>query len=376
MVHAPTCMTRTIIIVLTAAVLAGGLWYFNRGGEAPGRPRSFGPVLVVTEPVTRHLLVTSVEALGTTRANESVTLTANLTDTIRRINFEDGDYVKKGTVLVELTNEEEEAQLAEARANLDEAQRVLKRLIDLDERGIAAASDVDEARSLSAAAQARLDTIVARLQDRMIRAPFNGVLGFRNVSPGTLLMPGDSITTLDDVSLIKVDFTVPETALSIMQPESRIIAQSVGTGERLFEGTVRAVGSRVDPVTRAVVVRALIDNQDRALRPGMLLTIQVVTEEKTALAVPERAIVQKGERKMVYVIDDEQHAMPRPVELGIYQSGIVEIISGLAEDEVIVTEGVIKMRPGVEVRSSGADDQRQLAGRDGKHPGSEKDKQR
>lgn len=376
MAHAPNYMTRTIIIVLTAAVLAGGLWYFKSSNEAPGRPRSFGPVLVVTEPVTQHLLVSSVEALGTTHANESVTLTANLTDTIRRINFEDGDYVEKGTVLVELTNAEEEAQLAEARANLDEAQRVLKRLIGLDERGIAAASDVDEARSLSAAAQARLNTIVARLQDRLIRAPFNGVLGFRNVSPGTLLMPGDSITTLDDVSLIKVDFTVPETALSIMQLESRIIAHGVGTGERQFEGTVRAVGSRVDPVTRAVVVRAIIDNQDRALRPGMLLTIQVVTEEKMALAVPERAVVQNGERTMVYVIDDAQHAMPRSVELGIYQSGMVEIISGLTENEVIVTEGVIKMRPGVEVRSSGTDNQRQLAGRDGQHPGSEKNKQR
>jgi membrane fusion protein (multidrug efflux system) len=376
MAHAPNYMTRTIIIVLTAAVLAGGLWYFKSSNEAPGRPRSFGPVLVVTEPVTQHLLVSSVEALGTTHANESVTLTANLTDTIRRINFEDGDYVEKGTVLVELTNAEEEAQLAEARANLDETERVLKRLIGLDERGIAAASDVDEARSLSAAAQARLNTIVARLQDRLIRAPFNGVLGFRNVSPGTLLMPGDSITTLDDVSLIKVDFTVPETALSIMQLESRIIAHGVGTGERQFEGTVRAVGSRVDPVTRAVVVRAIIDNQDRALRPGMLLTIQVVTEEKMALAVPERAVVQNGERTMVYVIDDAQHAMPRSVELGIYQSGMVEIISGLTENEVIVTEGVIKMRPGVEVRSSGTDNQRQLAGRDDQHPGSEKNKQR
>ena len=376
MAHGPNRMTRTIIIVLTAAVLVGGLWYFKSGNEAPGRPRSFGPVLVVTEPVTQHLLVSSVEALGTTHANESVTLTANLTDTIRRINFEDGDYVEKGTVLVELTNQEEEAQLAEARANLDETQRVLKRLIDLDERGIAAASDVDEARSLSAAAQARLNTIVARLQDRLIRAPFNGVLGFRNVSPGTLLMPGDSITTLDDVSLIKVDFTVPETALSMMQLESRIIAHGAGTGERQFEGTVRAVGSRVDPVTRAVVVRAIIDNQDRALRPGMLLTIQVVTEEKMALAVPERAVVQNGERTMVYVIDDAQHAMPRSVELGIYQSGMVEIISGLTEDEVIVTEGVIKMRPGVEVRTASPDNQRQLAGRDGRRPGSEKNKQR
>lgn len=348
-------MKSVSIVIVLAAIAAGGFWYFSQGSKPSGggRPRSFGPVLVVAEPVERKAWITSIEALGTTKANKSVTLTASVTDTIHRVNFDDGDFVEAGTVLVELTNREEEAQLAEARANLDEARRQLRRLEDLDKQGIAATSDVDQARSLAAAAEARLNTVVARLQDRLIRAPFSGLLGFRDISPGALLMPGEAITTLDDVSSIKLDFTIPETLLSQIQPGHKVIATSAGTGNTAFEGTIRTIGSRVDPVTRAAVVRAIIDNPDRRLRPGMLLTIKIITAERNALSVPERAVVQNGDTAIVYIITDGRRAVPRPIQLGERQSGRVEVTAGLAEGELIVTEGVIKMRPGIDVRLAG-----------------------
>ncbi len=342
-------------MLVVAAVLAGGYWYLMQAEAPSGRPRGGFPTLVVAEPVTRQPLVLTVEALGTARANESVTLTASLTDTVRRVNFDDGDYVQAGTVLIELTNEEEEAQLAEARANLDEARRQLRRLEDLDKQGIAATSDVDEARSLAKAAQARLNSVIARLEDRLIRAPFSGVLGFREVSPGTLVTPGDAITTIDDVSTIKLDFTVPETVLGLMQPGRKVFARSVSWGDREFEGELRAVGSRVDPVTRAAVVRALIDNKDRALRPGMLLTVRVVAEERTALLIPERAVVQIGDSAFVYRYGDDDTAQRQPVELGARQAGVVEIVGGLSEGDLVITEGVVKLRPGISVRT--ADDE-------------------
>ena len=264
-------------------------------------------------------------------------------------DFEDGDFVEAGTILVELSNEEEEAQLAEARANLDEAQRQLARLEDLDEQGIAATSDVDEARAGAEAAEARLNSVIARLDDRLIRAPFSGMLGFREVSPGTLLMSGDAISTLDDVSQIKLDFTVPETVLNQMKPGGKIIARSASWGDREFAGIVRAVGSRVDPVTRAVVVRALIPNEDGALRPGMLLTVRVITEEKQAIMVPERVVVQVGTKAFVYVVDDENVAHRQVVQLGTRQAGNVEIVSGVNEGDRIVTLGIIKLRDGAKV---------------------------
>lgn len=345
---------RTIItIIVVLAIAAGGTWYFSRGSEPSGRPPFGGPIQVVAETAQRSTLTIAIEALGTARANESVLLTASLNETVRRVNFEDGDYVEKGAILVELSSEEESAQLAEARANLDEARRQLTRLEDLDARGIAATSDVDAARTAAEAAEARLNTVIARLDDRLIRAPFSGILGFREVSPGTMLMAGTPITTIDDVSQIKLDFTVPETALALMRPGGRIVARSAAWGRREFEGVIRAVGSRVDPVTRAVVVRALIPNEDRALRPGMLLTVNVMIEERSALMVPERIIVQVADDAYVYIVGDDNTARRQPVQLGTRQGGNVEIVSGLAPGDRIVTQGVIKLRDGSPVRLAG-----------------------
>ena len=342
-------MKKIVIVLVVIGVLIGAYMLFGQVDKPAGRPRFGGPIQVTAEPVARQPLVKAIEALGTARANESVTLTASLTETVRRVNFEDGNFVEAGTVLVELSNEEEEAQLAEARANLNEARRQLARLEDLGKRGIAATSDVDEARSLAEAADARLNTVIARLDDRLVRAPFSGVLGFREVSPGSLLMAGSAITTLDDVSQIKLDFTVPETILNQMKPGSKIFARSASWGDREFSGTVAAVGSRVDPVTRAVVVRALIPNEDRALRPGMLLTVRVVIEEKQALMLPERIIIQVAGNAFVYVIDSNNVAHKQAVQLGARQAGDVEIVSGVKEGDRIVTQGNIKLRDGAQV---------------------------
>lgn len=346
-------MKKLIGIIIIVAAAAAGTWYVNREPPSAGRPPFGGPVPVAVEAVTPQPLIEVIEALGTARANESVTLTASLNETVRRVSFEDGDYVEKGTILVELSSEEESAQLAEAQANLDEARRQLVRLEDLDTKGIAAPSDVDMARAAAEAAEARLNTVIARLDDRLIRAPFSGMLGFREVSPGTMLMAGTAITTIDDVSQIKLDFTVPETALGLMNPGGRIVARSVSWGDRDFTGVIRAVGSRVDPVTRAFVVRAVIENEDRALRPGMLLTVRVVTQQKQALMVPERVIVQIGDNAYVYVVDGENVAHRQTVQLGTRQSGLVEIVSGLAAGERVVTQGVIKLRDGVPVQLAG-----------------------
>lgn len=347
-------MKQLLIIALLIAVMAAGAWYLSRDdapGSDTGAPRA-GPAVVgvVAEPVRRQLVAEIVEALGTARASESVTLTANLTDTIRRVNFQDGDYVEAGTPLVELTNEEEEAQLAEARASLEEARRQLTRLEDLGQRGIAAASDVDEARAASEGAQARLNTVLARLRDRVIRAPFSGLLGFREVSTGTLLTPGTAITTLDDVSEIKLDFTIPEAALGLMAPGGIVYARSAAWGDREFEGTIRTVGSRVDPVTRAITVRAVVPNEDRLLRPGMLLTVRIPGRPRESLLVAEKAIVQTGAESFVYKVDGEGKARQTRVSLGLRQFGTVEVLAGLREDEVVITEGIIKLRDGTPVR--------------------------
>jgi len=353
---------KYVVLVLLALAAAAGVWYFalrdgpaSTPGFAGGNGAPFGaqevPVVTV-EPARFDILTETIEALGTAVANESVVLAAKVTDTVRSVDFEDGDYVEAGAILVQLTNREEEAQLAEAEANLEDAETQLRRVEDLAERGLAPRSELDVARSRAAAAQARLDGIIARLSDRLIRAPFSGVLGFRQVSPGTLVQPNTPIATLDDISTIKLDFTVPETALGAIRPGSTVIARSASYPNREFTGVVRTIDSRVDPVTRAVVVRAHIPNDDAALRPGMLLTVRVTTEERTALIVPEGAVFQIQDRAYVYRVDGERIARQRQIQIGARRFGIVEVTAGLEEGDLIVSEGIVKLRDGSRVRFS------------------------
>jgi membrane fusion protein (multidrug efflux system) len=358
-----------ILAVSLLAVGAAGVWYGSSGrlGSTAGGIASGGPagggmgggfggrganaaVLVVTEAARMERLYDAVEALGTAQANESLVLTAKVTDTVRRVNFEDGQYVEAGAVLIELTNEEEEALLEEARANLEDAENQLRRLENLSDQGLSAESELDIARSRAAASAARLDTVLARLRDRLIIAPFTGLLGFRDVSPGTLVTPATAITTLDDISVVKLDFTVPETYLRVMEPGAVILARSASWGDREFEGVVRTVNSRVDPVTRAFVVRAHIDNDDGALRPGMLLTVRVVTQERQALVIPESAVLQSGGRSYVYFVGQDDVATQRDIEIASRQFGIVEVGAGLEPGDSVVTEGLIKLRDGASVR--------------------------
>jgi membrane fusion protein (multidrug efflux system) len=367
-------MKYRVLVAVVLVAIGGGAYYVMRddaassapsgAGGPPGGPAAAGgfgggfggsqpPPLVTLGEVRREQLYDTVDALGTAQANESVTLTAKVTDTVRSVEFEDGDYVEAGTVLLQLTNQEEQALLAEARANLDDAESQLRRVENLAEQQLTSESELDIARSRAAASAARLETVVARLSDRLILAPFAGVLGFRQVSPGTLLAPNTPITTLDDISVIKLDFTVPETFLGAMQPGARVLAQSVSYEDREFEGVVRTVGSRVDPVTRAIQIRAHIQNDDRALRPGMLLTVRVVMAERPALVVSENAVYQIQDRAYVYRVGPDMVAHEQQIEIGERRFGLVEIRGGLEEGDHIVVEGIVKLRDGARVRVAG-----------------------
>jgi membrane fusion protein (multidrug efflux system) len=339
-------MTAAAIAAALLAACGGTPEETGRGaGEAAQRP-----VTVVTDVVQSREIADSIEALGTARANESVTITANLTETVRKVHFEDGQQVSAGDVLVELTSEEEAALLQEARANFQDAERQLQRLQDLASQGLAPTSELDTARAMRNGAEARLDTVLARIQDRLVRAPFAGVLGFRQVSTGTLVSPGTAITTLDDVSRIKLDFSVPELYLDVLTPGDPVAAARTGSDGREYRGVVGTIGSRVDPVTRAVTVRAIIDNPDRSLRPGMLLTVKVSSNQRRAVVVAEAAVFQVDERAFVYVVDDDDTARRREVRLGVRRPGLVEILAGLEPGEEIVIEGAIRLIDGTPVK--------------------------
>lgn len=322
----------------------------------PGFGGGFGgaPIVGLT-PVERRIIADELESVGTSVANESVDLTAKVSETVFKLNFEDGEFVEKGKILVELVNADEASRLAEAQANVDDANRQLERINNLSARDLVADNELDQARTNLETAQARLEGVLVAMEDRLVRAPFSGYLGFRNISEGTLLTPNTMITTLDDVSVIKLDFTIPELYLADVGVGQTIAARSIVYDEKIFEGLVSVVGSRIDPVTRGVSIRATLDNSELLLRPGMLMTVSLALNEQSALVVPERAIIATQGRQYAFVVDAENKVSRKEVTLGRRRNGMVEIVAGLELGQQVVSEGTFRVRPGITVQPQGSE---------------------
>ena len=324
-------------------------------------------VVIAQPPAATPVFVTQVqsvtigdriEALGTLRANESVELTAAVTETVTALHFDDGDRVESGQVLVEMTSAEEHAQLEEAKATVAEARRQYERIKSLREKQTAAESLLDQRKREWETGRARLAAIESRLADRLVRAPFSGVIGLRNVSIGALVAPGDLIATLDDDSVMKLDFSIPAIYLGVLVPELPVAATTRAWEGRRFEGNVKSIDSRVDPVTRTVIVRALLPNPDHALRPGMLLQVELLNRQRTAIVIPEECLVPQGDRQFVFVVDQsaDNTVERREVRIGTRRPGEVEIVDGLAVGELVITDGTLKVRAGSKVSIRALDD--------------------
>jgi membrane fusion protein (multidrug efflux system) len=331
--------------VLACAILAAT----TAAARAPG--------VIVTE-VREAPLADRIEALGTLKARESVVITANVTDSISALHFDDGDRVKAGAVLVEMMSGEEHALLEESKARVAEAERQYQRVKSLEASGSASASLLDERRRDIETARAALTATESRLADRLVKAPFDGVVGLRNISLGALVQPGDVITTLDDDARLKLDFAVPSVFLGTLAPGVEVEARTRAFPDQLFRGTISSLDSRVDPVTRSVQVRALIDNEERLLRPGQLMTVELLRNPRQALMVPESALLHRGEAHFVFVVraGDEPLVEKRPVEIGARRPGEVEILAGLAAGEQVITHGLQKVKPGAAVEIIAVDD--------------------
>jgi membrane fusion protein, multidrug efflux system len=311
------------------------------------------PAIPVTTAVVRPLSwVDTIEAVGTSKARESVTLTAKITETVRKVNFTDGQRVDAGDVLVELTSGQQVAALAEAQATYKDAQRLMDRNDDLVKQGTVSRQVADTARATHDSAQARVALLRAQLADRVVTAPFSGVLGLRQVSVGALVTPGTVITTLDDIDTINLDFALSERYLAKLGPGLQLSATTVAYPGRKFVGHVTSIDSRVDPVTRAILVRAELPNADHALRAGLLMTVNVMQPGREVLAVPEIAVEQVGSGSFVYRVGPAQKVDRVEVELGARQDGMVEITKGLVADERIVVDGTVKLRDGSTIRDA------------------------
>jgi membrane fusion protein (multidrug efflux system) len=363
--------TRSIVASISIAfglVCAGWAVYEAKHTSAPqgqaqgGPPRAGGggaagggaPIAVITAPVKQRAIDVGIEAIGTANANEAVSITAKTANIVTAIRFSDGEFVQAGQVLVELDRGQVAADLAATNAAFEESRSQFNRSKDLIATQVVSKSQYDQLEATMKANEARVQAARARLEDTYIRAPFTGRVGLRRVSLGALISPGVVITTLDDISSIKVDFSVPESYLSQLRSGQNVSARTNAWPGRNFTGKLASVDSRVDPATRSVTVRAVVANRDAALKPGMFLTVSVAQDHRPALVIPEEALVPEQARQFVYVVNGAKVAK-REVTLGRREPGFVEIANGVAAGDTVVIEGTLKLRDGAAVRDLGGE---------------------
>ena len=311
-----------------------------------------GAAKVVTVRVELQPIVDQIQALGTARANESIEIQPRIASLIERVHFEEGQLVEEGALLVELENSEIIAGLALARASLSESQSLYNRSKSLADTQAISASNLEELLAQVHVDEAQVQAAQARLDNTVIRAPFSGRVGLRRVSPGSFVSNSTIITTLDDVDSIKLDFSVPEAFFAVLSEGMRIAAHSLVYPDQIFSGVVASIDTRVDPVSRAVQVRAIIPNSDGRLKPGMFLSVDLQRDRGEQLLAPEQAIVPEGSSQYVYVVADGV-AEKRAVQLGRRIPGFVVIDTGLAAGELVITEGTHKVRDGSQVETPG-----------------------
>ena len=319
-------------------------------GGGAGRPGGFGgnanqQVGVVTAEASVGELGLEIEAIGNAVANESTEITSRTVNTVTAIHFTEGQLVKKGAVLVEFDSIQSRSDLAAAEAALAESSAQFKRSRELFSTHALSQSQLDTLEATLKSNEARVAAARSKVNDTIIRAPFSGRVGFRRISVGSLVSPGTIISTLDDTALMKLDFSVPQAYMFALQPGLRIAAQIAGVPNQTFNGKVTTLDSRVDPVTRSIVVRAELPNEKGILKPGMFMTAKVSAPSTQALLVPEGAIVPEQGKSFVFVVKDGV-ASKREVVTGRRKPGQVQITEGLKGGERVVVEGTQKVRDG------------------------------
>ncbi|MDZ7652685.1 MAG: efflux RND transporter periplasmic adaptor subunit [Burkholderiaceae bacterium] len=309
-----------------------------------------GPVPVEVVQLVPQRVVEELQAVGTMRANQSVVLRPEVTGRVAAIGFRDGQYVKKGQLLVGLDAALNEAEVAQAKAELELANANLKRTADLASKNFVSSSAQDTAESNVTVLAARLQLAEARLARMRIVAPFDGVVGLRAISIGDVVKDGTDLVNVEDIGRLKVDFRLPERTFTQLKVGQAVEVSTDAVPGLLYKGRVDAINPRIESGGRSLEVRAELPNTDGKLRPGMFARVRVIVGDRAeALLVPEEAIVPQGDKFFVFrVVDDKAQRVP--VKLGVRRDGQVELLDNIKAGDRVVTAGVRVQRDGQPVR--------------------------
>ncbi|UEM22399.1 efflux RND transporter periplasmic adaptor subunit [Skermanella mucosa] len=350
-------MVRQIVIVLVLIALsAGAWWYLETPGSDAAQQAGEGPPAVPVEvaEARRGEVSEVIEAVGTTRPRQSIEVIADDSGRVDEILFETGQRVEQGQPLVRLDRGIQEANLAEAEAVLVDARAQLERARRLVSNSAVSEARVDELRAAFLTAEARVAAERQRLRDRTVNAPFAGIVGLREVDVGARVTDSTVLTRLDDLSVIELEFAVPERFFGAIRQGQPVSATSTAFPDTDFTGAVAAIDTRIDAVSRSFRVRAEFPNPEGRLPGGLFMLARVTLSTRPdAILVPEEAVLAEGRSNFVYRIvgtPAEPRAERVEIRLGQRRVGEVEVVEGIGIGDRVVTAGLQRLRPGSAVR--------------------------
>lgn len=353
-------MHKALFGAMVVAALAGvgaiSYWAGTRSTSPPASPaaapaKAAAPGIVVEATrVSQVKVPQALTAVGSLRSDETVILRPEIAGRIAKIGFREGERVAKGQLLVKLDDSVQQADLDKARANFTLSKTKFDRTGDLRMQGFVSGQALEEAENNLKVAKAESELMQARLSKTALNAPFTGTIGLRVVSVGDYVKEGQDLVNLESLDPLKVDFRVPELALSQVKDGQTLQVSLDAMPDRVYDGRVFAINPLIDANGRAIVIRAQVQNKDGTLRPGMFARVRLFTSGlKDTLVVPEESLFPIGDDKYVYKVVDNK-AMRQKIEIGARREGRVEVMNGLTTDDVVVTAGVFKLREGAAVR--------------------------
>ena len=328
-------------------------------GKMMSTPRVMPPTTVSSAVVKEEDWAPTLSAIGSVSAVQGAVVSTELGGVVAEIDFQNGGVAKKGDVLMRLDSSAEEAQLHTAQADLELAKANLERERDLAARKVVSKQELDSAQSTFGQKQGAVDNMLAFIAKKEVRAPFDGMLGIRQVNVGQMINSGQQVVQLTALDKVYVDFALPQQNLPQLGTgyDARVHADALPGRE--FKGKVTAINSMVDAVTRNVGVQATLENPDHVLRPGMFVKVDVILPEKSkTLVIPGSAVSYAPYGNSVFVIEkgkdpktgkESQSLRQAFVRIGEARGDFVAVTEGLKAGDVVVSTGVFKLRNGMPV---------------------------
>lgn len=325
------------LLVMVVAAVAALIWHQLAPVEQEQGRQKRPQTVHVIQPAVQTVR-DRIEAVGTLRSRDEVVVTSEVTGRIVAIDFTTGQQVDKGQRLVQLDDRQAQADLAVVEARLVDAQRQLRRAQQLRSSNSISQAQVDELRTAVNVAEAERRAAKVRAANHRIVAPFAGVVGLREFSPGAYIENGDPLTTLDASGEMELTFAVAERFIGQLQQGQPVNSVTSSWPDEVFQGELAELDTRIDPLSRTLKVRALIDNSEGRLRPGQFMSVRLTLRQREALVVPEQAVLLQGDERYLFIATEDNTAERRSVQLGSREPGKVEILSGInAEDRVVIT---------------------------------------